>query len=109
MARCSGNRRAFGIRFERIADGSWLGDWAFALAEQAARKERYDHTDLSGGIAFGAAYPGCPECSANGISRCGGCARVACWNGDADVTCPFCAQPGTIKGDIDTLSAGGDR
>lgn len=109
MSRCTRRGGGFGIRFEQLAAGRWAADWAFAIDEAQAGREGYDRNEISGTFEFDAKYPGCPHCEASSIYRCGNCTRVACWDGDRTVNCPWCRQTGTIAGEIDRLTAGGDR
>ena len=107
MARCQRNRQAFGIRFEQ-SGGQWIGDWAFALKESAAKREGYDRSRIAGEFGFAATYPGCPHCRNPEIVRCG-CGKVACWDTAPSVVCPWCGVASRVEGVIEALEAGGDR
>ena len=109
MARCSGSKQSFGIRFEEKARGQWAADWAFAVKETSASKEGYDRGKVTGNFWFDDGYPGCPYCRVRSIFRCG-CGKVACWDGERrTVTCPWCNGAGELRGQIDALTAGTDR
>jgi hypothetical protein len=111
MARCQHKGGVFGIRFERIKTGEWEADWAFPMAESAARREGYDQSTLDGDFCFADAYPGCPWCGSSGIFHCGhDSAHVGCWNGKTtSVRCPWCERSTQIDGQIEQLTSGGDR
>jgi hypothetical protein len=108
MAKCSHSKQSYGIRFEQKLPHQWVGDWAFAIKEAAAKREGYDRSEIAGIFSFDAAYPGCPHCEASGIFKCS-CGRVACWDGERQtVTCPWCGNRSDIAGEIESLSAGKD-
>jgi hypothetical protein len=110
MARCSHEKGGFGIRFEKRDHNSWLADWAFAVKESTARRERYDANMISGSIILDPNYPGCPYCKSMTIVRCGKCNKVSCNDGKHKIaTCPWCNSKLKIEGWITHLSAGGDR
>lgn len=109
MGQCTRRREAFGIRFEQQMPERWLADWAFAIKDTLAKKEGYDHNEITGAFEFDVKYPGCPYCEATGIYKCGSCGKVACWDGQLTVTCPGCKRTARIAGQIDKLSSGGDR
>jgi hypothetical protein len=109
MSRCSRSGMGFGIRFEEQTHGKWSGDWAFAVKEQAARKEGYGGSEITGAIALAKRYPGCPHCHASGLYKCS-CGKVTCWDGEPRiVTCPWCKHAGQPLGPVESLHAGGDR
>ncbi len=109
LARCGQSREPFGVRFEEKSRGQWVGDWAFALEEGAARREGYDRGVVTGTFSFAEDYPGCPTCHARSCVKCS-CGKVSCWDGvQRTVTCPWCGQTGMLSGTIDRLNAGGDR
>lgn len=110
IAKCCNTHKTFGIRMEESEGGIWKGTWAFPIKESIAHKEKYDKNFINGMIQFDPAYPGCPYCEARNIFLCGICNKVACFNGKTEVvTCPTCNNRGRIGGQIDHLSAGGDR
>ncbi len=109
MARCGRTRQSFGIRLEEYAPRQWGADWAFAVKEDAARREGYDRAVISGSFGFADTYPGCPSCHAKSLFKCS-CGGVACCPGEAQtVHCPWCGEKGEISGSADSLSVGGDR
>jgi hypothetical protein len=108
LCRCRRHRLLFGIRFEEKNRERWVADWAFPIKEQAARRERFDATDIVGSFVLTEAYPGCPGCRAFNVFRCS-CGKVACWDNETKrVTCPWCNQSGMLDGVVDRLAAGGD-
>jgi TerY-C metal binding domain len=109
MAKCSRMRQGFGIRFETKRSRQWTADWAFAIKEAVAKREGYDRSEITGKFEFDEAYPGCPHCRNSSIVLCG-CGKVACWNEEQmTVLCPWCGITGNVMGQIERLSAGGDR
>lgn len=111
LARCSRRAEgaAFGMRFEEKQRGYWEADWAFAIKETSAKREGYDRGKISGHFLFATAYPGCPHCGTKCIFQCG-CGKVGCWDGESKtVTCPWCKCRTELRGDIESLDAGGDR
>lgn len=110
IARCSHSQQSFGIRFEQKEHGQWMGDWAFAIKETAAKKEGYDRSQITGAFKFDSTYPGCPSCHAKGIYKCGSCSKVVCWDGERHtVTCSWCGVTSQLSGKIESLNAGRDR
>ena len=61
LGRCEQRKDLFGMRFEMLEHGRWAANWAFAIREQAAQREHYDSTTITGSIEIAAAYPGCPR------------------------------------------------
>lgn len=108
LARCRRTGHSFGIRVEEKFPGQWKADWAFPIKENVARKEGYGRSEIRGSFSLDDAYPGCPHCTAKPFARCG-CGKVACWDGESQtITCPWCGSRGTISGQIDRLTGGGD-
>src|SRR2546421_378043 len=108
LARCCQSAHLYGVRFEEAVRNQWLADWAFAVREQTARRERVDQGDITGGFGFAPEFPGCPHCGARSVFRCS-CGKVACWDTETmKVTCPWCRHKGTLGGTVDRLSAGAD-
>jgi hypothetical protein len=108
LGRCCSAGLLFGMRFEETGRGRWVADWAFPMKEGAARREKFDRTEVGGIFAFAAEYPGCPGCGVRSVFQCG-CGKVACWDAESKrVRCPWCGQSGTLDGTIDRLVAGGD-
>jgi hypothetical protein len=108
-ARCGHTADGFGIRFERSGETRWSATWAFPLKENAARREGYDRSEISGTIQLDPAYPGCPHCGDATIVRCGSCGKVSCWNGEARVvTCARCKSRAELAGAITSLASTND-
>jgi len=123
LARCRHTKEYFGIRFEEskgLAQGSgfgfglnpkriWVTDWAFEIANEMGKKERYDKTEIEGIIGMAITYPGCPHCNGKSIFKCG-CGKVACWDAETKVvTCPHCGMLARLSGQIESLNSGVDR
>ena len=123
LAKCCQSLELFGIRFEeRYLEGSrslfsfqknngmmWVGDWAFSISEDSARREGYAKSEIKGLFAFSFDYPGCPHCKGRSIARCS-CGKVGCWDGVKEIfKCPWCGFAGKPAGQIESLNAGGDR
>ena len=100
VARCTKTKNGFGMRL--VLQGErWQANGAFILGSAAAQQGGYDKTPLTGGFELGPDYPGCPHCSATGISKCT-CNKlaVACWDGKCHtVKCPWC-------GNVSEMSSG---
>lgn len=109
MVLCHITRQPYGVRLEEISHGVWMGDWAFAINENRAKREGYDRSEIRGTFGFTEKYPGCPYCRATGLVRCGRCGQLTCWNSESSIsTCAKCGQRGVVSGNIDHLTAGGD-
>ncbi len=109
-ARCSSKLGMYGLRLERVSLSNWAVTWAFAIKEQAAKKEGYDQTRVMGSMSMAEAFPGCPHCRAKAFFKCGACGKLGCWNGeDRTVTCPWCNTKTPLTGEITSLDAGTDR
>lgn len=122
LAKCSQSLQPFGIRFEEKArersfslfpslkNGTmWMGDWAFSIRENSARREGYTSSEIKGIFGFALRYPGCPHCKGRSIARCS-CGKVGCWDGVSEIfECPWCGFVGKLSGQIERLNAGGDR
>lgn len=104
LGRCRSQGALFGIRFEECGHCHWIGDWAFAIRERTAKRERYDSGEIAGSFEFSPVYPGCPDCGSKCLFRCS-CGKVACWDGESrQVKCPWCKQMGLLEGSVDHLS-----
>ncbi len=90
LEKCSKNRRAFGVRTQKMEDGDWWRTWAFPIDENRARSEGYDLTPIQGNLYRLEEYPGCPYCGAYNFVQCGRCHKISCWNGEKALTCPWC-------------------
>lgn len=110
LACCGQYHRPFGIRFEELTNRQWVGDWAFPIAEASAKRERYDRSEIRGGMGFSQAYPGCPYCGLKSIVRCNRCGGVSCLAEESQTfACPYCGSRGEVNGRIESLTSGGDR
>jgi len=109
-ARCSHKKESFGIRLEEKDRKIWVADWAFPIKASTSCKEKYDTNKISGNIVFDTQYPGCPYCESKGIFLCGYCNKTACFDGKTEsVVCPWCNKKLKLRGQIESLNAGGDR
>jgi DNA-directed RNA polymerase subunit RPC12/RpoP len=96
MARCSKNKRSFGIRIEQRGR-DWVRTWAFPMDERKARREGFDANTVTGSMNADDEYPGCPYCGSMGFVQCG-CEKIGCSGGVRDYgdygeyTCPWCGD-----------------
>jgi hypothetical protein len=102
MSRCRRDSRDFGIRLEHKTEGKWIADWAFGIEAAAAKREGYDQTTISGIFEVDAKYPGCPYCESSSFFKCD-CGKVACWDQNEYVTCPWCRQSIQLTARIESL------
>jgi hypothetical protein len=108
LGRCCRSKLLFGIRFEEKGRGRWAADWAFTLKEGTAKRERFDHSEVTGSFSFTPDYPGCPGCGVPSVFQCS-CGKIACWDTESKrVKCPWCNESGTLDGTINRMSVGGD-
>ena len=106
VAKCGSSKQPFGIRMEKISD-VWHCTWAFAINEQAAKREGYDSVMVSGKVETDAEYPGCPYCGNTGWVRCGACGNLTCYN-SGRFTCSWCGNSGeVVSADTFDLKGGG--
>ena len=111
LGRCAvSTDRTFGLRLEERRRHDWFVTWAFSLPPAVAGREGYDRAEVSGSFALDEQeYPECPGCGQRGLSLCGSCDKVSCWNpAQSTVRCPWCGLEGTVEGQISSLRAGGD-
>ena len=92
MCGCGENRRAYGIRVEKKADGDWHRTWAFPMDPRKARREGFDKVRVKGTLPCTAEYPGCPYCGTKGIVRCQNCGMLSCWHREDSMECAWCGQ-----------------
>ena len=109
MGRCSRSKQSFGIRFQRREPSQWAGTWAFAIKDQAAKKEGYEKTRVEGEFLFDPTFPGCPHCSSHAFFVCE-CGKLACMQSESRrVTCPWCNRTADVTGTATRMDGGGDR
>lgn len=94
MARCQRSKKPFGIRTEKMNDGVWHCTWTFPLKEQAAAREGYSDTMVSGRVGLDEEYPGCPYCEAEKWFSCSGCGKLTCQGTETHVVCAWCGNSG---------------
>lgn len=97
LFKCSKAKRIYGVRVQKMKDGDWWRTWAFKISPKQAQHEGYDRTPVQGNLNATEEYPGCPYCGANNFVQCGNCQKISCWNGETQLTCPWC---GTIMNNI---------
>ncbi len=90
LAKCQRTKKIYGIRTQRMSDGDWWRTWAFPVDESRAHKEGYDATRVQGNLYCTEEYPGCPYCRTKGFVLCNRCKKISCWNGENQLTCPWC-------------------
>jgi hypothetical protein len=102
-ARCSRTDQTFGIRYTRGED-AWVAAGTFELNERRAASPLFEDEAVK--VVGFANYPGCPECGASGIVRCG-CGEVSCSEYRARKhTCPWCGSRGRPEKPRDITVAG---
>ncbi|WP_010581948.1 TerY-C metal binding domain-containing protein [Schlesneria paludicola] len=110
LGRCQKTDRCFGVRFEEGASDEWIADWAFALTEGVAGRERYGQKNVNGNFSFSLEYPGCPHCENMGTFACS-CGKVSCLDArQQNVRCPWCRSKGTVdpESTVNQLGVGTD-
>ena len=110
MARCSKNKKAFGIRIEQRGK-DWVRTWAFPIDEGKARREGFEANTVTGSMDQDDDYPGCPHCGSSGFVQCG-CGKAGCGGGivkrgkSDEYTCPWCNEKGELQ-DADSFDVSG--
>ncbi len=109
MAKCTKEKKPFGIRVEQREDMAWYCNWAFRISEQAAANEGYGNTVIDGIVKIDGDYPGCPYCGATGWVRCGQCGKLTCQaSGEEFFQCEWCGNSGkSVMSDKFKLTGGG--
>jgi len=112
MARCSKNKKSFGIRIEQRGT-DWVRTWAFPINERKAKHEGFDANTVTGSLGPDNEYPGCPYCGSTGFVQCG-CKKNSCAGGIGSygdtmvITCPWCGKEGELENaDSFDVSGGG--
>lgn len=109
IARCVQSKQPYGIRFQQDFVGKWTATWAFKRGERWLLKPRESSQHLTGGVALGETFPGCPHCGGGSFVRCGHCEAVGCWDKQTDpYPCPHCGRSAPIGGRIESLNASQD-
>lgn len=90
LAKCPKKKKLYGMRVQKMSDGDWWRTWAFPVEEKRAHKEGYDMTRVQGSLYYTKEYKGCPYCEAKSFVQCSGCSKIFCWNGEEQMTCPWC-------------------
>ena len=109
LCKCKEGRRVYGVRFQKVGNG-WEYTWAFPIKEEAAKREGYEETVITGAIEPEKDYPGCPYCGAKYFVICS-CGKLNCNCGTSgQFTCGWCGMSGTLTGSYDGsgISSGGD-
>ena len=110
MARCSKNKKSFGIRIEQRGR-DWVRTWAFPMDERKAKREGFDENKVTGSLEADEEYPGCPHCGSVGFVLCG-CGKIGCAGGivergkSEEYTCPWCNDTGEME-DADSFEVSG--
>lgn len=92
LAKCIKRRGVYGIRTQKLEDGDWWRTWAFPVDEQKAQQKGYDKTAVRGNLYNTKDYPGCPYCGSINLIQCDKCKKLACWNGEQHLSCPWCGH-----------------
>ncbi|MFY1653127.1 hypothetical protein ACN27J_19825 [Solwaraspora sp. WMMB762] len=110
LARCERSANLYGLRIEERSD-AWYATWAFALDQHRAGREKYGNAVIYALLRLDEGFPGCPHCEAGSFVKCGQCARLTCWDGDARVwRCRWspCRSSGVPSGQIESFHQHGD-
>jgi hypothetical protein len=113
MARCSQNKKSFGIRIEQRGR-DWVKTWAFPIDERKATREGYSASDTSTLSGDDSNYPGCPYCGDKSVAGGCPCNKISCAGGGrnhgnyVELTCPWCGNKGqyTSVNSIDVAGGG---
>jgi len=110
MARCSKNKKVFGIRIEQRGK-DWVRTWAFPMDEDKAKREGFEANTVTGSMNQDNDYPGCPHCGSVGFVQCG-CGKIGCNGGvikrgkSQEYTCPWCNEEGELQ-DVESFNVSG--
>lgn len=97
VAKCKETNKPFGIRVEKKEDEKWHETWAFKIAEEAARREKYKEIKIAEGVfQLDPEFPGCPYCGSKRWFICS-CGKIMCWNGEPELVCAWCNKKVEIK------------
>jgi hypothetical protein len=89
LSKCSKHGKTFGIRVEKRGN-DWIRTWAFPISDEAAKREGFDRTNITGSFNVTKEFPGCPYCGTHGMFFCG-CGKVSCIQTNAEsVHCYWC-------------------
>ena len=92
LAKCSKQKKTYGIRTEKMSDGDWWRTWAFPISDRRAKNEGYDNTPILGNMYATKDFPGCPYCGAKSFVQCGKCRKISCWKGESSLPCNWCGN-----------------
>lgn len=110
LCKCKESKKTYGVRFERVEKGKWKYTWAFPINEDAARREGYNGTTITGIVEPDDKYPGCPYCGAKYFIVCS-CGKLNCnISTDDTFTCEWCGITGALVEEFElNIKSGGDR
>lgn len=92
MAKCTKNRRSYGIRVQQMEDQDWWRTWAFEIDDCRAAREGFDTNTIVGNLYATDEYPGCPYCGDRNIFYCS-CGKISCGGITGEKhTCPWCGN-----------------
>lgn len=104
-AMCEQAHQPFGITVDPI-ERNLKFVWAFKIDEDTAQREHFDEKRVVGSFSMDSHFPGCPYCGSKNFVVCGNCGGIACYHGQAEVTCPHCGNTGIVT-PVDQVSLNG--
>ncbi len=110
LFKCGKTNQPYGVRVQKMEDGDWWRTWAFKVKPRYAKSEGYDRNRVNGNLYCTEEYPGCPYCGSLSFVQCGNCQKISCWNGETELTCPWCGDAmGNIVAATDKFDIDGDK
>jgi hypothetical protein len=109
-AQCGLHRKLYGMRAQEDRPGRWLFTWAFPLRAESAAREGYLETEIVGGMALDARWPGCPHCRKSSFFKCLRCGGITCYDPAAmSSECSWCgSKGGRPEETLDRMRSRGD-
>ena len=95
LSRCLNDKKLFGVRVEKRKN-DWVRTWAFKISEQIAKNEKYGSEKINGSFNEADDFAGCPYCGARSFVLCT-CGKMSCWNGQNQITCPWCGKSSSVQ------------
>ena len=92
LAKCKKRNGYYGMRVQRLEDGDWWRTWAFPIDDRDAYRKESVVTSLRGNLFNTKQYPGCPYCGSINLVQCNKCGKLSCWNGEEQLSCPWCGH-----------------
>lgn len=95
LMKCDKTHKTYAVRVEKQGDGDWARTWAFPIADEVAKEEKYNEQKVVGNLYVTEEYPGCPYCRETRFVMCGKCSKLTCYHGTEQIICEWC---GTLSG-----------